>query len=137
MELVKNIFFNTDKLIQNSNIKISYTGELFNNNSEEVYIHYGFGPNWENVNELKMNKEEKKQLEEYEELRQDSYRAYVADQKSRIAKVADIQRRIIKDENPEAVDCLTTARYVYRDLWERMPQDSEKREAGRAFRSGG
>lgn len=73
----------------------------------------------------KMNKEEKKQLEEYEELRQDSYRAYVADQKSRIAKVADIQRRIIKDENPEAVDCLTTARYVYRDLWERMPQDSD------------
>ena len=58
MELVKNIFFNTDKLIQNSNIKISYTGELFNNNSEEVYIHYGFGPNWENVNELKMNKTE-------------------------------------------------------------------------------
>lgn len=73
----------------------------------------------------KMNKEEKKQLEEYEELRQDSYRAYVADQKSRIAKVADIQRRIIKDENPEAVDCLSTARYVYRDLWERMPQDSD------------
>ena len=73
----------------------------------------------------RMNKEEKKQLEEYEELRQESYRAYVADQKARIAKVADIQRRIVLDENPEAVDCLTTARYVYRDLWERMPQDSD------------
>ncbi len=58
MELVKNIFFNTDKLVQNSNIKISYTGNLFSNNSEEVYIHYGFGPNWENVNEIKMNKTE-------------------------------------------------------------------------------
>ena len=39
MELVKNIFFNTDKLIANSKVKISYTGELFQNNSEEVYIH--------------------------------------------------------------------------------------------------
>ena len=29
MELVKNIFFNTDKLIQSSNVKISYTGKLF------------------------------------------------------------------------------------------------------------
>ena len=25
MELMKNIFFNTDKLIENSNVKISYT----------------------------------------------------------------------------------------------------------------
>ena len=58
MELVKNIFFNTDKLIENSKVKISYTGELFQNNSEEVYIHYGFGLNWDNVNELKMEKTE-------------------------------------------------------------------------------
>lgn len=58
MELVKNIFFNTDKLIANSKVKISYTGELFQNNSEEVYIHYGFGFNWDNVNELKMEKTE-------------------------------------------------------------------------------
>lgn len=58
MELVKNIFFNTDKLIQNSNVKISYTGELFANNSQEVFIHYGFGSNWENINEIKMNKTE-------------------------------------------------------------------------------
>ena len=26
MELVKNIFFNTDKLIEGTNVKISYTG---------------------------------------------------------------------------------------------------------------
>lgn len=58
MELVKNIFFNTDKLVQNSNVKISYTGDLFSCNSEEVYIHYGYGCNWENVNEIKMNKTE-------------------------------------------------------------------------------
>ena len=58
MELVKNIFFNTDKLLQNSTVKISYTGELFENNSEEVFVHYGYGTNWDNVNEIKMNKTE-------------------------------------------------------------------------------
>ena len=58
MELVKNIFFNTDKLIENSVVKLSYTGKLFQNNSEEVFIHYGFGDNWENVAELPMNKTE-------------------------------------------------------------------------------
>ena len=58
MELVKNIFFNTDKLIENTNVKVSYTGKLFENNSEEVYIHYGFGINWDNLNEIKMVKTE-------------------------------------------------------------------------------
>lgn len=58
MELVKNIFFNTDKLIENSNVKISYTGKLFQNNSEEVFIHYGFGINWDDINEIKMVKTE-------------------------------------------------------------------------------
>lgn len=58
MELVKNIFFNTDKLIENSNVKISYTGKLFENNSDEVFVHYGFGNNWDNLNEKKMEKTE-------------------------------------------------------------------------------
>lgn len=56
MELVKNIFFNTDKLTQNSTVKISYTGKLFQDDSNEVYIHYGFGLLWENLNEVKMEK---------------------------------------------------------------------------------
>ena len=58
MELVKNIFFNTDKLIENNTVKISYTGKLFQDNSEEVFAHYGFGNNWENLNEVKMEKTE-------------------------------------------------------------------------------
>ncbi len=59
MELVKNIFFNTDKLIENSVIKISYTGKFFQDNTNnELYIHYGFGLLWENVNEIKMEKTE-------------------------------------------------------------------------------
>ena len=58
MELTKNIFFNTDKLIENSTVKISYTGDLFQNEAEEVFIHYGFGLNWDNVSETKMEKTE-------------------------------------------------------------------------------
>ena len=58
MELVKNIFFNTDKLIENTTIKISYTGKLFENSAEKVFLHYGFGENWDNVSELEMEKTE-------------------------------------------------------------------------------
>ena len=56
MELMKNIFFNTDKLVENSNVKISYTGKFFQDGSEDVFIHYGFGINWDNLNEIKMEK---------------------------------------------------------------------------------
>ena len=59
MELTKNIFFNTDKLIENSKIKISYTGEFFQDEkTSEVFIHYGFGLNWDNLNEIQMEKTE-------------------------------------------------------------------------------
>lgn len=58
MELTKNIFFNTDKLIENSIVKISYTGKLFQDASEKVSIHYGFGNNWDNVNDIEMEKTE-------------------------------------------------------------------------------
>lgn len=58
MELMKNIFFNTDKLIENSNVKISYTGKFFQDGSNDVFIHYGFGLNWDNVDEVQMEKTE-------------------------------------------------------------------------------
>ena len=58
MELTKNIFFNTDKLLQNSKVKISYMGLFFEKGCEEVYIHYGFGPFWDNLSEIKMEKTE-------------------------------------------------------------------------------
>ena len=73
MELLKNIFFNTDKLLRNSCIKISYTGTFFENDSEEVYIHYGFGPNWENVSEIKMEKTELGFQAEVELISSDSF----------------------------------------------------------------
>lgn len=58
MELTKNIFFNTDRLVENSTVKISYTGSLFQNASTDVSIHYGFGSNWDSINDAKMIKTE-------------------------------------------------------------------------------
>lgn len=54
MELTKNIFFNTDKLVENTSVKVSYTGKFFQNNSKEVYIHFGFGNSWDNLQEVRM-----------------------------------------------------------------------------------
>ncbi len=58
MELTKNIFFNTDKLIENNKVKISYTGKLFQDNERNVSIHYGFGENWDNLNNIPMERTE-------------------------------------------------------------------------------
>lgn len=58
MELVKNIFFNTDKLVENATVKISYTGVFFQNDCEKVFVHYGFGNSWDNLGEIEMNKTE-------------------------------------------------------------------------------
>ena len=58
MELTKNIFFNTDKLVENTAVKIYYTGEFFQDGSESVSIHYGFGINWDGVNDIEMQKTE-------------------------------------------------------------------------------
>ena len=49
MELSKNIFFNTDKLIQNTKVKISYTGKLFQEHSNDVFLHYGFDNEWKDL----------------------------------------------------------------------------------------
>lgn len=54
MELIKNIFFNTDKLTPNNKIKISYTGKFFQEKAEKVFIRYGFGEDWENLIEQEM-----------------------------------------------------------------------------------
>lgn len=58
MELVKNIFFNTDKLVANNTVKISYTGTFFQDGSKKVYIKYAFGKDWENSVEKEMTKTE-------------------------------------------------------------------------------
>ena len=58
MELVKNIFFNTDRLTAGSKVKISYTGKFFQDNSQKVSIRYGFGNDWDNLIEEDMVKTE-------------------------------------------------------------------------------
>ncbi len=58
MELVKNIFFNTDKIVENTEIKITYAGYLFQNGSENVTIHYGYGKDWSNAKDIAMEKTE-------------------------------------------------------------------------------
>ena len=73
MELSKNIFFNTDKLIENSKVKISYIGKLYQEDSEEVFIHYGFGGNWDNINDIQMNKTDLGFQAEIELLEGDSF----------------------------------------------------------------
>ena len=56
MELVKNIFFNTDKIVEGATVKISYVGSLYQNGSNSVYMHYGYGEGWDDTNEAKMIK---------------------------------------------------------------------------------
>lgn len=58
MELVKNIFFNTDRLTANSTVKISYTGKFFQDSSKKTYIRYTFENDWENYKEEEMTKTE-------------------------------------------------------------------------------
>ena len=58
MELIKNIFFNTDRIVKGETVKISYVGYLFQKGSEKVYLHYGFGENWDYVNDVEMEKTE-------------------------------------------------------------------------------
>lgn len=73
MELTKNIFFNTDKLVENSKVKISYIGKLYQDASEEVSIHFGFGTNWDNVSDVEMQKTDLGFQAEIELLEGDSF----------------------------------------------------------------
>lgn len=56
MELLKDIYFNTDKLVENTNVKVSYTGKFYQGDNDKVFIHYGYGKNWDNVQEVEMKK---------------------------------------------------------------------------------
>lgn len=56
MEVFKDIYFNTDRLIENTKVKVSYTGCFYQGNSDKVYLHYGYGDNWNNVGDVEMNK---------------------------------------------------------------------------------
>lgn len=54
MELHKNIYCNTDSLTKGTTVKICYNGTLVSNGASEIYFHYGYGENWDNTQEIKM-----------------------------------------------------------------------------------
>lgn len=56
MELVKNIFFDTDKIVENSEIKVTYAGFLFQNGSQEIIAHLGYDENWKEPQDIAMEK---------------------------------------------------------------------------------
>ena len=56
MELVRNIFFNTDKLIRDETVKISYTGELYQRDCQNAYIHFTFGNDWSQKLDIPMKR---------------------------------------------------------------------------------
>ena len=51
-----NVFINSADLYQGKTAKIIYNGPLSKANSEEIYIHLGFGLMWDNLTEIKMQK---------------------------------------------------------------------------------
>ena len=50
------LFFDTDTLTEGKTAKLTYSGVLAQNGAEEVYIHYGFGLLWNNLQEIKLTK---------------------------------------------------------------------------------
>lgn len=50
------VYFDTDKLIEGRTVKLTYTGFLATPDTNEIYIHYGFGLLWENLQEVKLDK---------------------------------------------------------------------------------
>ena len=56
MELTKEISYDKN-LIQNNNFTLKYSGELFKNNSNEIFIVYGYDKDWKNTTQQKMEKQ--------------------------------------------------------------------------------
>lgn len=71
------------------------------------------------------NKKQNKQAAEYDAARRTKYGAYIEDQKARIAAVSKNQHDIINSENPAPEECINIVNKVKRDLWSRMPGDSD------------
>ena len=57
MPVVENkIYFDTETLTEGRTAKLTYKGTLAENGAEEIYVHYGFGLLWENLQEAKLEK---------------------------------------------------------------------------------
>lgn len=56
MTIGEKIFFDTDKLTEGRTAKLVYGGPLVEAGATEVYVHFGFGLLWNNLQELKLDK---------------------------------------------------------------------------------
>ena len=56
MTLQGSIFFDTDNLVEGKTVKLTYGGALAQNGANEVYVHFGFGLLWDNLQEIKLDK---------------------------------------------------------------------------------
>ena len=56
MSAYEKVYFDTEKLIEGRTAKLTYKGTLAVPSTNEVYVHYGFGLLWENIQEIKLDK---------------------------------------------------------------------------------
>lgn len=56
MTISDTVFFDTDKLIEGRTVKLRYNGSLVEGGASEIYVHFGFGLLWDNLQELKLEK---------------------------------------------------------------------------------
>ncbi len=50
------VYFDTEKLIEGRTVKLIYKGQLATPETNEIYVHYGFGLLWDNLQEAKLDK---------------------------------------------------------------------------------
>ena len=56
MTINDKIYFEANTLSEGITTQIVYKGKLFEENSEDVYMHFGYGLLWENLQEIKLEK---------------------------------------------------------------------------------
>lgn len=50
------VYFDTEKLVEGRTVKLTYKGILATPETKEIYVHYGFGLLWNNLQEIKLDK---------------------------------------------------------------------------------
>lgn len=56
MSVNEKVYFDTENLIEGRTAKLTYKGDLAVPSANEIYVHYGFGLLWENIQEIKLDK---------------------------------------------------------------------------------
>ena len=77
------------------------------------------------VKSSKMNKKQKAEMEAFQKMCVEKYEAYIREQKAKINQAADIQQRIISNENPPPEECIHITEQLRKKLWERNPSDND------------